>query len=97
MDHETGPCVSIYMFLSGFFLSSGFLMSETLLHLNLNKDMEASRVVIGLLDSNALVNLFFFIKMCLLSVVFVNFPNFHLPQNNLTYFNQTKSIERNEI
>ena len=42
----------------GFCLSSGFLMSETLLYLNLNKNIEASRVVIGLLDSNALVSLF---------------------------------------
>ena len=36
-----------------FFLSSGFLMSETLLYLNFNKDTEESRVVSGLLDSNA--------------------------------------------
>lgn len=35
-----------------------FLISETLMYLNLNKDTEASCVVISLLNSNALVSLF---------------------------------------
>lgn len=43
-----------------FFYISFFFISETLMYLNLNKDTEESRVVSGLLDSNALVSLFFY-------------------------------------
>ena len=63
------------------------------MYLNLNK--EASCVVISLLNSNALVSLFdqnvsTVLRLCKLS-------KFHPPKNNLSNFNQTKSIERNGI
>ena len=88
-------CFNLQVYVNIFILV--ILKSETLMYLNLNKDTEASCVVISLLNSNALVSLFdqnvsTVRRLCKLSK-----SNFHLPKNNLSNFNQTKSIERNGI